>query len=177
MTTITLTSTTASAKSRADVLVIGATTGSDGPLLAAGAGDVDAALGGGLAAMLEALGATGKPEEITKIATSGSIKAPLVVAVGLGEAPAAGAAFDLEVLRSAAGAVTRTLSGTGSVALSLPAATPAEAVAVAEGALFGAYGFNRYRSNGAAKPPVKSITVHTPVARDKIVKDGVARAE
>ncbi|MDQ3449810.1 MAG: leucyl aminopeptidase, partial [Actinomycetota bacterium] len=76
MTTITLTSTTASAKSRADVLVIGATTGSDGPLLAAGAGDVDAALGGGLAAMLEALGATGKPEEITKIATSGSIKAP-----------------------------------------------------------------------------------------------------
>jgi len=177
VTTITLTSTTASAKSRADVLVIGVTTGSDGPMLAAGADDVDAALGGRLAATLEALGATGKPEEITKIATSGSIKAPLVVAVGLGDAPAAGAAFDLEVLRSAAGAVTRTLSGTGSVALSLPAATPAEAVAVAEGSLLGAYGFTRYRANGSVKPPVKSITVHTPVARDKSVKDGVARAE
>jgi leucyl aminopeptidase len=177
VTTINLTSTSASAKTRTEVLVVGITSGKDGPVLAAGSDDVDAALGGTLAATLKALGAAGKPDEVTKIGTSGAVKAPLVVVVGLGDAPATGEAFDLEVLRSAAGAVTRSLSGTGSVSISLPSTTPAEAVAVVEGALLGAYGFSRYRSNGTAKPPVKTITVHTTVARDKAVRDGVARAE
>ena len=54
-----------------------------------------------------------------------------------------------------------------SVALALPAASDAELRAVAEGALFGAYAFTTYRKKSAKahKPPVKAITVATPLAK------------
>ena len=59
--------------------------GPDGPVPAPGAEDVDAALGGSLAATLAALGATGKQDELTRIASGGALAAPLIVAVGLGQ--------------------------------------------------------------------------------------------
>lgn len=72
---------------RADAIVVGVTQGPDGPRPAPGAEDVDAALGGKLAETLAALGATGKADEVTKIASAERLAAPLIAAVGLGEPP------------------------------------------------------------------------------------------
>ncbi len=129
----------------ADAIVIGISEGNDGPVLAPGSQDVDAALGGSLTATLTALGATGKQDEITKIPTSGQLAAPVLAAVGLG--PANGAA-DPESLRRAAGTAVRSLSAAKAtaIALALPASNEAETEAVALGALLGGYRFDRYRS-------------------------------
>jgi leucyl aminopeptidase len=144
-----LSSQTAPRDARADAIIIGVVRGSDGPLPAPGAEDVDQALDGGLAATLSVLGATGKAEEVTKIATAGRLAAPLIVAVGIGpihgDAPIEG-----EALRRAAGAAVRALAAAKprQVALALPARTEAEAEAVGLGALLGGYVFGRYRANG-----------------------------
>jgi leucyl aminopeptidase len=131
---------------QADAIIIGVTQGPDGPVPAPGAEEVEAALGGNLAETLSALGATGKAEEVTRIASAGRLTAPLVAAVGLG-APANGSGeFDGEALRRAAGAAVRALA-TGKplrVALALPARDGAEAEAVALGAMLGGYVFGRY---------------------------------
>jgi leucyl aminopeptidase len=131
---------------QADVIVVGVAQGPDGPVPAPGAEDVDAALGGNLAETLGALGASGKAEEVTRIASAGKLTAPLIAAVGIG-APADGSApFDGEALRRAAGAAVRALT-TGKplrVALALPARDAAETEAVALGALLGGYTFGRY---------------------------------
>ena len=84
MTTTLRASQEAPREAQADAVVIGVVQGPDGPLLAPGAEDVDAALGGTLAETLSALGATGKAEEITRIASGGRLTAPLIVATGIG---------------------------------------------------------------------------------------------
>jgi leucyl aminopeptidase len=68
----------------AGAIVIGVTQGPDGPRPAPGADDVDAALGGRLTEMLITLGATGKQDEVVRIATAGQLAAPLIAAVGIG---------------------------------------------------------------------------------------------
>jgi leucyl aminopeptidase len=162
--TVTLhTSASPAARSEADALVIGIIQDPDGPRAAPGAAEIAAALAIGntaLADLLTALGVTGKPEEICKIATAGRLPAPVVVAVGLG--PAEG---DPERLRRAAGAAIRELVSSHSsfrpaegeivtagkrIALALPADEPAQAEAVALGALLGGYAFRRYRAAQAA---------------------------
>jgi len=161
VTTTLLTSQTSAREATADAIIIGVLPGTGGPAPAPGAEDVDAALDGSLAATLAALGATGKAEEITKIATAGRLPAPLIVAVGLG-APEGGASdgtapFDGEALRRAAGAAVRSLGpGHRQVALALPARDDAEAGAVALGALLGSYAFTRYR---AAEPDGRELTL------------------
>ncbi|WP_424534771.1 leucyl aminopeptidase [Sphaerisporangium viridialbum] len=142
-----------------DALVVGINASSDGPRPAPGAESLDTALGGGLSATLSALGFSGKAGEIAKIPTFGAGPAPVVVAVGLGDAPAQSGAYDLEVLRRAAGVATRSLAGTARAALALPARTPAQAEAVALGGLLGAYDFTRYRTGGEDKPPLAEIVV------------------
>ena len=155
MTTKPLNTSTESARSvAADAIVIGITQGPDGPVPAPGAEDVDAALGGSLAATLAALGATGKQDEVTKITSGGQLSAPLIVAVGLGDL-ASGPLAAAEALRRGAGAAVRSLSGgkTAAIALSLPARDDAETEAVALGALLGSYRFSRYRSDDQAVRP------------------------
>jgi leucyl aminopeptidase len=134
---------------RADAIIVGVVQGPDGPGLAPGAEDVDAALGGKLAETLAALGATGKAGEVTRIASAGQLAAPLIAAVGLGEPPD-GSAFDAEALRAGAGAAVRALVAgkARQIALALPARDAAEAEAVALGALLGGYVFGRYRDGG-----------------------------
>ncbi|HSE55977.1 MAG TPA: leucyl aminopeptidase, partial [Nocardioidaceae bacterium] len=155
--------------------------------LAAGAGDIDGALHGRLVRLLTVLGATGKAGQITRVpSTERGLAAPLVVAVGLGKAPNGrqsrhgrdGSSYDVEVLRRGAGAAVRALAGTGKVALALPASTVAEVAAVAEGALLGAYAFDRYRSaNGEGpKAPVASLRLVSPIGRDRAAKAAVSRA-
>ena len=135
-------------EAQADAVVIGVAQGPDGPVLAPGAEDVDAALGGTLTDTLSALGATGKAEEITRIASAGRLTAPLIVAAGIGGTD--GPPFDAEALRRAAGAAVRSLVAgkTRRVALALPARDAAETEAVALGALLGGYVFGRYRNGG-----------------------------
>jgi leucyl aminopeptidase len=142
----------------ADALVVAVYSGADGPQPAPGTKDIDDALGGTLADMLTALGATGEAGEVTKIATAGRVAAPLIVAVGIG-ADGGDTPIEPEVLRRAAGAAVRAVGGPrGSgqarprrIALALPAHGQAEAEAVALGALLGGYTFGRYRSEPAGQ--------------------------
>ena len=131
---------------KADAIIVGVAQGPDGPVPAPGAEEVDAALGGNLAETLAALGATGKAEEVTKIASAGKLTAPLIAAVGIGSPADGSAPLDGEALRRAAGAAVRALTNGKSlrVALALPARDGAETEAVALGALLGGYTFGRY---------------------------------
>ncbi len=151
MTATLLTTQTAAPEVSADAIVVAIREGQDGPELAAGADAIDAAMPGGLAATLAALGATGRAEEVTRTVSGGALAAPLIAAVGIGQAadrdpgPA-----DAEVLRRAAGAAVRSLASSTvrTIALALPAGDAASAGATALGALLGSYYFGRYRSNG-----------------------------
>ncbi len=117
-----LTVSTGDARSaRADAIIIGVTEGPDGPVPAHGAQDVDGALGGSLATTLAALGATGKQDELTRIASGGAVAAPLIVAVGLGKEDQGGERARLESLRRAAGSAVRALTGESPVDRPLPA--------------------------------------------------------
>jgi len=153
----------------ADVLVIGVLQTPDGPAAAPGLGGVDEALGGTLAGTLSALGATGEPDELTKVPGGGKLPAALVLAVGLGAAPEEGTSFDTELLRRAAGTALRASTKpkavrdgeedtAKTVAIALPALMPAEAEAVTTGALLGAYSFRRYRATPAADLAVTVLT-------------------
>ena len=166
--------TTAPRDVRADAIVVAVRQGEDGLELAAGAADVDDALGGGLAATLTALGATGKAEEVTRAVSGSRLAAPLIAAVGIGKAADGDpGGADAEILRRCAGAAVRSLASPAirTVALALPAGDPASAEAVALGALLGSYFFGRYRSNGHAPANL------TLVAAGDHVAGAVARAE
>ena len=162
------TSESAPGTAEADVLVIGVIQTPDGPSAAPGADGVDEALGSTLADALTALGATGELEELVKVPGGGKLPASVILATGLGAAPEDGAAFDTERLRRAAGAALRDLTGNKlpvrdkgegkTVALALPAAAPAEAEAVATGALLGGYSFRRYRATPAPDIAVTLLT-------------------
>ena len=170
---------------KVDAVLVGVAKGPSGPVLVAGAG-IEKALGGRLAATLAGLGATGAEGEVTRLATLGGIAAPLVVAVGLGKATTRSAPYPAETLRRAVGAGVRSLAGSAKVATELSSAGgPGGLRAVAEGALLGAYAFDRYRfaSREAHKAPVAAVTLVTDqsgaaaraiLRRAEIVTAGVA---
>ena len=181
MTAVSLTK-TALSQVKADALIIGVASGRSGPVLLPGAEDVDKKFKKELAATLKSLGATGKPGEVTKLATLGKTTAPTLVAVGVGEAPGKGGQYDAEALRRGVGAAVRHLAGTARVATPLPAVNGgglAELRAVVEGVLLGGYAFNRYRSAASAKRtkrPVGSAIIVVDDPRDKQTKAVVDRA-
>jgi leucyl aminopeptidase len=150
-------------------------------LLATGAESIAAAFDGRLSETLALLGASGAPGEVTKLATLGTVAAPLVTAVGLGPEPT-GAAPAPEVLRRAAGAALRALAGCASVALALPLPDdedgPAALRAVSEGALLGAYRFAGYKTKPqpGRREPVGSVAVHVPDAGDAAARVEIERA-
>jgi leucyl aminopeptidase len=158
VTSLTVSSTNAAA-ARTDALVIGVHKGPKGLVLAAGSADVAKAFGKSLLPALVGLGATGKAEEVTTLASLGATKAAVVFAVGLGDQPEV---LDPEGLRRAAGAAVRALAGAArSAAIALPAEDAVSLRAVAEGALLGAYSFTAYRQTSLAeqKAPVAALTV------------------
>jgi leucyl aminopeptidase len=114
-------------------------------------------------ATLADMGATGKADEVIKIPGTNT---RLLIFTGLGEHKAT---FDDETLRRAAGAAARALAGNSSATFSLP---------VAEGALMGAYVFNRFRVDSLSdrRPSLKSVTVHSSLAQDPKAKAAVKRA-
>src|SRR5580704_2786354 len=164
MTVTLLTSQSTPTASDADALVIGVFQGPDGPVPASDLDDID------LVAALTALGATGKPEEITKLLADSRSAASVIVAVGLGPGPGTSGepgsserqAY-LERLRRAAGAASRELASVRAAraAIALPAGEPDEAEAVALGALLGGYSFRRYRTTGTAPADTEQV-MHTP---------------
>ncbi|MEJ7707893.1 MAG: leucyl aminopeptidase [Nocardioidaceae bacterium] len=99
-----------------------------------------------------------------KLPGTPGMTAPLLVAVGLGSSvdPTS------EDLRKASGAATRALSGKKTVALALPAANDGQLQGLIEGALLGAYGYDRYLTK--KHDPVGSVLVLTPQARSKEAK-------
>lgn len=183
-------STSSATSQRADVVVIGVAKGPKGPVVASGGETVDKAYGGKLAATLDALGAGGSEGETTRLpAPADGLKAPVVLAVGLGEAPAKNEPWDPETLRRAAGTAARALSGTKKAAFALPVDDAAAVAAVTEGALLGAYAFTTYRSGGEdgkkgrggkdkdTKAPLAEIAVVGAKPRDKAHKAAAERAQ
>ncbi|MCY0950942.1 leucyl aminopeptidase [Streptomyces sp. H27-S2] len=182
MTALTL-STAGAATLRADALVVGVAKGPKGPLAAAGAEAVDAAYAGKLAAVLEALGASGSEGEITKLPAPDGFKVPVVLAVGLGTLPDEDESYDEEVLRRAAGAAARALHGAKKAAFALPLDDASAVTAVAEGALLGAYAFTAYQGgekkgskNAGPKLPLAEIALLGAKPRDKDHKAAAERA-
>lgn len=123
-----------------------------------------------LAALLPALGVRGTADEIVRVPALDGVSATVVLLVGVGE----GELSD-ETLRRAAGTATRSLAGSDSAVLGLPVTTVEQVAAVAEGALLGAYRFDRYRDSDPA--PVARLELSTALARDKEAKAAVARAQ
>jgi len=166
----------------ADAIVIGVYgQNGEGPLLLApGAESIAAAFDGRLSQTLTLLGATGAAGEVVKLATLGTIAAPLVAAIGLGPVEGNGVPTT-EVLRRAAGNAARTLAGCDEIVLMLPlneADEPASVRALAEGALLGAYRFAGYKTKPqpGRRPPVNTVSVHVPDAADEAARAEVERA-
>lgn len=95
----------------AEVLIVGIYQDPSGPEIAALGTGVDARTAAELTAVLSAVGATGKPEEITRVPAPSKTGSRSVVAVGLGEK----FSVDGEQIRRSAGAAARALSGVESV--------------------------------------------------------------
>ena len=178
MTALTL-STAAAPGLRADAIVIGVGKGGKGPVVAPGADAVDKAYDGRLAGVLETLGASGAEGEITKLPAPAGFKAPLVLAVGLGAEPEEGEEYGAEALRRAAGVAARALTGAKKAAFALPLADAADAGAIAEGALLGAYSFDAYKGgakDAKGKAPLGEVALLGGKPRDKEYKAAVERA-
>ncbi|MER6997818.1 leucyl aminopeptidase [Streptomyces sp. NPDC000410] len=187
MTALTL-STAGAATVRADAIVVGVAKGAKGPVVAAGAEAVDKAFDGKLASVLETLGAGGAEGEVTKLPAPSGLKAPVVVAVGLGAAPEKDEAYTAESLRRAAGSAARALSGTKKAAFALPIEAAEDAEAIAEGALLGAYAFTAYQNtnakggkdgkdgNGGRKQPLAEVALLGTKPRDKAFKAAAERS-
>ncbi|MFG2571803.1 leucyl aminopeptidase [Streptomyces sp. NPDC048481] len=186
MTALTL-STAAAPGLRADAIVIGVAKGAASPsgnlTVAPGAEAVDKAFDGRLAGVLETLGASGSEGEVTKLPAPAGFKAPLVLAVGLGSEPEKDAAFDAEVLRRAAGAAARTLTGAKKAAFALPVTDAADLGAIGEGVVLGAYSFDAYKQTAAAdakakndKAPLAEAVLLGGKPRDAAHKAALARA-
>ncbi len=151
------------AKTRSDVVVVGALQSGKDVRLAAGAEDVAEAYGRKLRPLLSTLGFTGKPGEVLKLPTAGTISSPLLLIVGLGKNPGHVS------VRRAAGAAARAISNASSVALALPADTPALVGAVVEGFDLGGYTFTSYKRNGTkdAATAANTVSLLTGIARQQ----------
>ncbi|RII17139.1 Cytosol aminopeptidase [Streptomyces sp. YIM 130001] len=168
---------------RADAIVVGVAKGAASskgtPVVAPGAEDVDKAFGSKLADVLKTLGASGGEGEVTKLPSPDGVKAPVVIAVGLGAVPDkdAESGYGEEALRRAAGVAARALAGTKKAVFALPVEDADQAGAVAEGAALGAYSFDAYKDDDKdAKGPLGEAVILGGKARDKAFKAAIERA-
>jgi leucyl aminopeptidase len=180
MTRITLTNSPLS-QLNVDALIVGVASKGSSIVLAPGANDVDKAMKKRLTDALSQLGATGKAGEITKVATLGATKAPLVVAVGLGAAPRRDGDYSPEAVRRAVGTAVRSLAGTRRVATGLNQvngeASSEGLRAAAEGAALGGYAFTKYHSRASSKDYRRPVTSAAFVVSDPRDPDARATVE
>ncbi|ORV89011.1 leucyl aminopeptidase [Mycolicibacterium iranicum] len=141
----------------------GATVVADGYLDAEAVGEIEAAL--------EALGAKGGNEQLTRIVVS-ALPVGSVLAVGLGKSRDE---WSAETIRRAAGVAARSLSGVENVYTTL---SHLDLGAAIEGLVLGAYRFSEFRSEKTAPKDagVRKITALTPDTK-AATKDAAARAE
>ena len=151
-----------------DAVVVGTVPGEEGPQLAQGGEEVDAAFDGALTDLLAVLGARGKADEVIKVPTRGAIGAPLLIATGLGavdDQPTG------EQVRRAAGAAARALSGTSRAVTTL---SRIDLAAAAEGAALGGYAFTAYRSQNGDGPlgrmDLSVSSAHAASARQELAR-------
>ncbi|RDG31151.1 leucyl aminopeptidase [Streptomyces corynorhini] len=182
MTALTL-STSGAAALRADALVVGIAKGTKGLVAAPGSEAVDQAFDGKFGSVLETLGASGAEGEVTKLPSPAGLKAPVVLAVGLGPLPDKGDAYPAETLRRAAGSAARALSGVKKAAFALPVEAAEDVAAIAEGALLGAYAFTAYqggeknaKKGEGPKRPLAEVALLGAKPRDKAHKAAAERA-
>jgi leucyl aminopeptidase len=149
-------------KTRTDAVVIGVVSTRKGLVAAPGGEAVASAYGRRFAPLLATLGFKGKAGETAKIPTSGTIKAPLLIVVGLGEE----ADLGTDGVRRAAGVASRTVSNAASVTLALPADDADHVRAVTEGYLLGGYTFDTYKS-AASADRAGEVVVLSGAARDE----------
>ena len=151
------------AKTRAEAVVVGVVPGTKTPELAPGAEAVGEAYGRRLRGLFATLGVTGRAGEVTRVPTGGTIASPLLVLVGIG------GDVTPDAVRAAAGNAARAVGNAVSVALALPADSPALVRAVAEGHRLGSYTFTRYRSKGEPKPPADVIVLSGSAKKASVV--------
>ena len=141
------------AKTRSDVVVVGALQSGKDVRLAAGAEDVAEAYGRKLRPLLSPWASRASPARSLKLPTAGTISSPLLLLVGLGKDRR-----PRPRVRRAAGAAARAISNASSVALALPADSPTLVRAVIEGFDLGGYTFTPYKRNGTRTPPPRAPT-------------------
>ena len=124
-----------------------------------------AAYGRKLRPLLASLGAKGKAGEVTKVPSNGTIASPLVVFVGLGRK----ADVDQVAVRRAAGAAARAITNAASVALALPADSPALVRAAAEGYRLGGYTFTSYKKESRADAPGSVVVLSADARKHETV--------
>ena len=132
----------AAEKSKADVVVVGVVRTPKGLRAAPGGEGVASAYGRKFDPLLSTIGFSAKPGEVAKVPTGGTIKSPLLILVGLGDA----SAVDAAAVRRAAGVAARAVSNAASVAIALPALDDDQVRAVVEGTMLGSYAFTAYRT-------------------------------
>jgi leucyl aminopeptidase len=165
---------------KVDTLVVAVAQGDGGPVLVEGAAGLPRGLARTLSNALAGVGVTGETDQVVRIPAGADLAATAIAFTGLGKAVTGRkAAYPAETLRRAAGAASRQLAGTSSVAYALPASDADSVAAVAEGALLGAYSFSRHRARTAAdvKAPVSDVFVLTPLAKDKAVAAAATHAQ
>src|SRR5512137_793833 len=128
----------------------------------------------------------GKVGQSLGLRTLGKLRAARVLLVGLGKRDGAEAALPragFEPLRTAAGEASRQAQKNGAARLAfaaprLPGQTAQEARAIVEGAVLGAYRFDRYKTEEKKKKPrlLESLVVAVPqgLERSREVKESVA---
>jgi len=153
-----------------DVLVVGLGTLNKKLQIESGPAQVDTTA---LLSTLNAMGATGKNDEVIKLPGKSS---KLIVFTGLGKIESN---YNPEVLRRAAGAAARELSGNKSASFSLPHKSVVELAAIAEGAALGSYSFTDFLGNSKKdqKDPLSIVNVLTKFTDTAQAKSAARRAE
>lgn len=169
--TVAVASTLPKRKVASSVLIVPILSGDDdGPATVVANSYLDAEAVGEIEVALEALGAKGGAEQLTRIVVP-SLPVDSVLAVGLGRERDQ---WPAETIRRAAGAAARSLSGVETVVTTL---SDIDLEASIEGLILGAYRFTAFRSDKTAPRDagVRKISVLTPDTR-AATKDIAARA-
>ena len=169
--TVAVASTLPKRKVASSVLIVLILSGDDdGPATVVANPYLDAEAVGEIELALEALGAKGGAEQLTRIVVP-SLPVDSVLAVGLGRERDQ---WPAETIRRAAGAAARSLSGVETVITTL---SDIDLEASIEGLILGAYRFTAFRSDKTAPRDagVRKISVLTPDTR-AATKDIAARA-
>ncbi|MCG7579640.1 MULTISPECIES: leucyl aminopeptidase [Mycolicibacterium] len=169
--TVAVASTLPKRKVASSVLIVPILSGDDdGPATVVANSYLDAEAVGEIEVALEALGAKGGAEQLTRIVVP-SLPVDSVLAVGLGRERDQ---WPAETIRRAAGAAARSLSGVETVITTL---SDIDLEASIEGLILGAYRFTAFRSDKTAPRDagVRKISVLTPDTR-AATKDIAARA-